>query len=111
MKDYNDIKNWNDKPVKFFKFFADKKSNVNKSHNITKLDFEIIKVYALLKSTISQRPNGFYTSLQEGLPLDNMIWWDFLLESDIGFIQILTIPANVYNDSGVYCTIQKGINL
>jgi integrase/recombinase XerD len=24
---------------------------------------------------------------------------------------LLTIPANVYTDSGVYCTIQKGINL
>jgi hypothetical protein len=23
----------------------------------------------------------------------------------------LTILGNVYNDSGVYCTIQKGINL
>jgi hypothetical protein len=108
MKDYNDIKNWNDKPVKFFKFFADKKSDVNKSHNITKLDFDIIKVYALLKSTISQRPNGFYTSLQEGLPLDNMIWWDFLLESDIGFIQIWRTSARL---EAMYSIDDKDFNI
>jgi site-specific DNA recombinase len=29
----------------------------------------------------------------------------------MSFIKKMTIPANVYNDSGVYCTIQKGINL
>jgi hypothetical protein len=86
MKDYNDIKNWNNKPLKFYEYISKRKKDPNSKILILELD--IVKLYALLKHTISSKPNGFYTELQTGLPLDNLFWWDFVLESDRGFIQI-----------------------
>ncbi len=51
-----------------------------------------IWLYGLLKTKISPiKPNGFYTFLQlesETEPIGHLIWWDYILESEIGFIHI-----------------------
>jgi hypothetical protein len=62
MKDFSDIKNWNDKPVKFFKFFSNKKLDDNQSHIVTKLEFDVLKVYELIISKFSYLLNCDYRS-------------------------------------------------
>lgn len=93
MKDYYDIKHWTDKPDKFFQHISNRDKSKIKMEWQTPLNIDTVKLYALLKTVISPQPNGFYTFVQQGLPLDNMIWWDFVLESDKGFIHIWRTTA------------------
>jgi len=88
MKDYYDIENWKEKPNKYFDFISKQKQDRNEFKFESPLGFEPIDVYSFLKLKISPYPNGFYTFVQRNKPLDNMIWWDFLLESDKGYINI-----------------------
>jgi hypothetical protein len=88
MTDYYDISNWTQKPTKFFDYIGNRDKSKLKMEFVSPLSVDTVKLYALLKSKISNQPNGFYTFVQQGLPLDNMIWWDFVLESDKGFIHI-----------------------
>jgi hypothetical protein len=49
--------------------------------------------YALFADFISARPNGMFTflGLMEGtLPVDNMVWWDFLLAKDGYLLNVLS---------------------
>lgn len=88
--DYNDILAWRNKPSKFMEFISN--SDQGKVKMTSPVDIDVIKLYALLKSMISHKPNGFYDLVRIGLPLDNMIWWDYVLECDKGFIQIWRTP-------------------
>ena len=45
-------------------------------------------IYALLVEFIAARPNGFYTLVQDRLPVDNMVWWDFFLANEDHLIDI-----------------------
>ncbi len=106
MTDYYDIKIWNKKPEKFYNNFLDRDKSKIQTEMVSPLNVDTVKLYALLKTFISPTPNGFYTFVQKGLPLDNMIWWDFILESDKGFIQIWRttsiIEAMYYFEDGVF---------
>lgn len=84
-KDYLDIENWKDVPLKFLDF--SKTSPI-----ISPIEIDVVKLYALLKCKISDQPNGSYDFFRIGLPLGNMIWWDFVLECDKGVIQIWRTP-------------------
>ncbi|MFT3934416.1 MAG: hypothetical protein QM726_12415 [Chitinophagaceae bacterium] len=88
MTDYYDISTWANNPKKFFEYIANQGKSDLKVEFIRPLKVDTAKLYALLKSKISQQPNGFYTFVQNGQPLDNIIWWDFALECDKGFIQV-----------------------
>jgi hypothetical protein len=44
--------------------------------------------YALFVEFISPHPNGFYTQMLQGLPVDNPIWWDFFLGHEEYLIDI-----------------------
>lgn len=88
MTDYYDIHNWKESPAKFYDYFKNRSKSKYKVEFVTPLIIDTVKLYALLKLKVSSSPNGFYTYVQEGLPLDNMIWWDYILESEKGFIHI-----------------------
>lgn len=88
MKDYYDIIEWTQKPLKFFEYYSTKNKSAGTSRRISPINLNTVTVYSLLKSKVSKYPNGLYTRLQQGLPLDNMIWWDFILESEFGFIHL-----------------------
>ena len=90
-KDYDDIKNWRDQPAKYYKNIGREKQELKTVH-ISPVKIDALKLYALLSSRISHQPNGFYDLLKIGKPLDNPIWWDFILECDKGFIQIWRTP-------------------
>jgi hypothetical protein len=91
---FKDIVVWNHKPEKFFNFAIQgfKMDGEKKQKLIRPLNIDAIRLYALLKKYISPQPNGVYTLLQDGYPLDNLFWWDFLLECDKGFIHIWRTP-------------------
>lgn len=88
--DFYKIEAWQESPKRFFKFVSSK--DMSKIKRVAPVNVDVIKLYALLKLKISDQPNGFYTLLSEGRPLDNMIWWDFILESKRGFIQVWRTP-------------------
>lgn len=90
IKDFYNIEAWQGSPARFFKFMSS--SDKTKVTRVAPLDIDVVKLYALLKLKISNQPNGFYTLVSVGRPLDNMIWWDFILESRKGFIQIWRTP-------------------
>ncbi|WP_392469334.1 hypothetical protein ACF3OC_12760 [Sphingobacterium cellulitidis] len=89
-KDYQDIENWKNTPKNFKKIYSSE--HIEKEQlNIISLkhkEIEVAKVYALLTLKISHQPNGFFSASKIGKPLDNPIWWDFIMESDKGYIQI-----------------------
>lgn len=90
-KDYSDIESWRDKPEKFLDSLGEKKDKLP-VERLSPVNIDTVKLYALLKTKISSQPNGFYDLLRVGLPLDNMIWWDYVLECEKGFIQIWRTP-------------------
>lgn len=53
------------------------------------VDLEPLRVYALLKHTISPNPNGVFTLLARGMPLDNMVWWDFVLRHAETYLHVV----------------------
>lgn len=89
-KDYLNIDSWRNRPKKFFENIGRGKKHETKS--VSPLNIDAIELYALLTIKISQQPNGFLDLMKIGQPLDNPIWWDFLLECDKGFIQVLRTP-------------------
>ena len=88
--DYYSISSWNHRSGKFFDWMT--KKDKPQLPMIAPLDVDPLKLYALLKSFVSNQPNGFYTMVRGGKPLDGIFWWDFLLESDKGFIHIWRTP-------------------
>lgn len=109
--DYYKIEAWRGSPMRFFKFMGSKdKSKVTR---VAPVNVDVVKLYALLKLKISDQPNGFYTLVSVGRPLDNMMWWDFILESKKGFIQIWRTPhiiEAIYEfDDGTF-DLQKFLN-
>lgn len=88
MIDYYDIKSWKGNKVKCLQYMTDDKFDKTQTQRISSLKTDVVKLYALLKTFISPKPNGIYTLMLDGLPLDNMIWWDFILESEIGYIHV-----------------------
>lgn len=89
-KDYDDIINWRNSPQKFFDSIG--KDSVDRSVKCRGLKIDPVKLYALLTSKISTQPNGYFDLMRIALPLDNIIWWDFVLECEKGFIQIWRTP-------------------
>ncbi|WP_375577726.1 hypothetical protein ABWH96_11770 [Marivirga tractuosa] len=89
-KDYLNIETWRNPQVKFLQSITKKdKASIKR---ISPVEIDVVKLYALLKCKVSQRPNGFYDKVRVGLPLDNMIWWDFVVECDKGYFQIWRTP-------------------
>ncbi len=97
MNDVADITNWTTAPVKYGKFLESRKKNKNNEKIKTlKIDkISPLHTYALIQAKLKIDPNGFYTSMIEGHPMDNMFWWDFIIESEIGFINILRNSSNL----------------
>ena len=87
MGDLNDIQYWSGGLDKFNEWIQ-KNKNSGGSGGFIQLTFDVKKLYALLKCFISDKPNGIYTMMQNGSPIENLFWWDFILQSDKGFIQI-----------------------
>jgi len=88
MIDYYDIKSWKGKQTKYLQHMTDDGIDKSTTKRMVPLKVDIVKLFALLKAFISPIPNGIYTMMLNGLPLDNMIWWDFIMESEVGYIHI-----------------------
>ena len=91
-KNYSDIESWRNIPSNFMGNITQKNKDRTKVQMLSPVEIDVVKLYALLKCKVSNKPNGFYDVLRVGLPLDNMIWWDFVLECDKGFVQIWRTP-------------------
>ncbi|WP_207424970.1 hypothetical protein [Pedobacter sp. SYSU D00535] len=89
-ENYQDINNWRDHPTKYRSNIANVKKF--KVIGISPLNLDVVKLYALLTLKVSQQPNGFFDLLKVKKPLDNTIWWDFVLECKKGFIHIWRTP-------------------
>lgn len=99
-----DIKNWTDCQTKQFEYsFPNKRKEAKFNQRISPLNIDPKPLYALLTKFISKKPNGYYTYMQKGLPLDNMIWWDFILTCGDSVIHVwktcLMLEAGFYSDS------------
>lgn len=88
--DYMNIDYWGDRPKKYFENLGKDKKHVT-SH-LPSLNVDAVELYALLTIKVSQQPNGFLDLMKIGQPLDNPIWWDFILECPKGYIQVLRTP-------------------
>jgi hypothetical protein len=68
----------------------------------TKLDVDSCQTYALCKLFIAEQPNGLYTSVRRGLPLDNIVWWDFVMRCESTTLHIIRtahiLEARVYDN-------------
>lgn len=94
----NDITQWNEKPLKYLEFMKKLGEGLPKDpvtsssakirSGYRELNLSVIQVYSLLNVALKLKPNGFYTMHLKGSPIDNLIWWDFLIESKIGFIHL-----------------------
>lgn len=94
--DILDVVNWSTERSQYANFLKNRKKNSSSKPKILKLTkVKPVDVYALIDSKLGGKPNGFYTSLIEGYPLDNLFWWDFIIESEIGFINIIRSSARL----------------
>lgn len=107
--DYYDIKTWKADSRGFADYLINRKEhpifigkNVRFSTNnltsVTPLD-----IYALLRVVKRLRPNGPLMMFIRGYPLNNPTWWDFVLSSDIGYINITR--TSTYLTVNVFTTI------
>ncbi|SUJ25734.1 Uncharacterised protein [Sphingobacterium multivorum] len=88
--DFSDIQFWNYPTNRFLNDLGRKENpDINL---VSSLKIDPVKLYALLTLKISQKPNGFFDLLRINKPLDNPIWWDFVLECPQGYIQIWRTP-------------------
>lgn len=88
--DYSDIQYWRNPAKKFYKSMSC--SEKNETVRISPLNIDVLKLYALLVCKVSHQPNGYFDLVKVRKPLDNPIWWDFVLECDKGFIQVWRTP-------------------
>jgi hypothetical protein len=88
--DYSDIEHWRDGPEKYFNNLGAQERL--KTFKISPLKVDAVKLYALLTIKVSQQPNGFFDLLKVRKPLDNTIWWDFVLECSKGYIHVWRTP-------------------
>lgn len=84
--DWGDIKNWNVSLTKFREHFQSAERKEGVSHR--PLEVDPVKLYALFKTLPPHRPMGFYTFLLQGPPMGALVWWDFVIECEIGFIHV-----------------------
>jgi hypothetical protein len=93
----NDIANWSNDPKIFMEKFLGDKEKRDKvySHDLRELKIDHINTYCLLKAKVSNSPRGFYTMLIKGFPIDNLFWWDFIIESERGFVQIYRTQSKI----------------
>lgn len=96
-----DIKVWNKKPEAYFKYATSKKNIKKVNSGILKLDCKPVELYALLDSQLGLKPNGVYTSLISGYPMTNPIWWDFIIESSIGYINVVRTNSRLEAQYGL----------
>lgn len=92
-----DIENWKNIPEKFFEEFQKKHEERGKSKTIDlrTISIDHIKLYCLLKCKISENPNGIFTMLMVDKPIGNIFWWDFLLESEKGYIHFFRSQSKI----------------
>ncbi|MBN2616577.1 MAG: hypothetical protein JXR71_12870 [Bacteroidales bacterium] len=92
-----DISKWNNKPDKFFSQLQkeiDDREPVD-IVDLRKFNIDLVNLYCLFKKTISPYPNGFYTFLIKDKPIANLFWWDFILESEFGFLHFFRKQSHV----------------
>lgn len=96
-KVYFDICKWNNKADKFFSEFEKKSENREQTYkgDLRLLEIDHIKLYCLLKAKASNYPNGIYTMLMQQKPIGNLFWWDFIIESEIGFIHFYRSQSKI----------------
>jgi hypothetical protein len=97
-KDIYDIENWKNIPTEFFeelkKKFEDRKSL--KSYDLRNYEIDHVKLYCLLKSKVSEVPNGLFTMMMDKpFPLGNIFWWDFVIESKYGFVHFYRSQSKI----------------
>jgi len=85
-----DISEWGDGKEELCKYEDRKDPKPHKiSSRFSPLNIDSKPLYALLVHFISRKPNGFYTFLQGiSKPLDNFIWWDFILSCEDKVIHV-----------------------
>ena len=101
--EFSDIEYWKDETSKFLENLSEKGKFKTEMKSALKID--AVKLYALLVTKISQQPNGFFALSKIKKPLDNPIWWDFVLECEKGFIQIWRTPFVIeaqYSFDGIF---------
>ena len=89
-KDKLDIEHWKPSAGKLSEF-AKKESNQKEktyTYDLRKYKINHIKLYCLFKSKVHDKPFGILTQLQNDQPISNLFWWDFIIESDLGFIHV-----------------------
>jgi len=105
-----DISNWNNKPDKFF---SQLQKEINDREpveiiDLRKFNIDLVKLYCLFKAKISPYPNGFYTFLIKDKPIANLFWWDFILESEFGFLHFFRKQSHV---EVMLCVSENEFNL
>lgn len=92
-----DIENWSNIPKKFFAEIKIKHEERSKSKTIDlrTVSIDHVKLYCLLKCKVSNDPNGIFTMLMINKPIGNIFWWDFLLESDKGYIHFVRSQSKI----------------
>lgn len=99
VSDWEDIIYWNKPPSKFLEDFQirfkDENGKMPEIIDLRDLGIKPELLYALLKTKVIPFPNGIYTDLQVDKPIANLFWWDFILESDKGYIHFWRKQSHV----------------
>lgn len=93
---YN-IENWKNIPLEFFSEL-EKKFDERKTlhtHDLRHFEIDHVKLYCLLKSKVSDMPNGFFTMLMKDKPIGNIFWWDFIIESELGYVHFFRSQSKI----------------
>lgn len=102
-KDFNNIKSWTGSTTKYQKAMLERQKNFSKPKTKkpttgSKSLMGRIKpheLYALFDSLLNIKPNGLLTSTIKDFPMDYPFWWDFVIESELGYITVIRSSSSL----------------
>lgn len=92
MIDWKDIDNWHVGIANYKRIVFDEseewRRSSHKIYDARDFNLDSEKLYCLLKSIVHEHPTGIYTMMLNEAPLDNLFYWDYIIEYEGWFIHI-----------------------
>ena len=81
------LRRWRTRKISKEAFIPSQRKQKPKHTYIREID--AVRLYALIQGFIHSNPNGPFSAFGSEKPMDDLIWWDFVIESKVGYIHLI----------------------